>query len=287
MRVSDVGRRIAEGPHIYKRDGWYYLLTAEGGTQALHRVIIGRSRSPLGPYEYPESGVNPLVFNGEHPEVRHAGHADMAQGPDGKWWAVMLAVRPQANGVFPLGRETFLCPVEWKDDGWPEMNHGELLDLVVRADLPETTALSDWRDDFDSEPCESAPCHANRTDDNLERGWYHLRTPVGHEYSLRDRPSHLTLLGGGYTLRDAECPSAIFRKQITLNGLWSTIIDFDPQTTYEEAGTVVYLACHSHISLFLRRSDLGVKQVVARWPAETDDNFEVGVNSAGAKCQGD
>lgn len=152
LRVSDVGRGIAEGPHIYKKDGWYYLLTAEGGTESLHRAIITRSRSPLGPYDLPPDGdgINPLVFNGDHPEVRNTGHADMVQGPDGSWWAVLLAVRPQSNGVAPLGRETFLVPVQWPDGGWPVFNKGQPVSLQVDHDLPSTPVPAEWRDDFDT-----------------------------------------------------------------------------------------------------------------------------------------
>lgn len=149
LRVSDVGRRIAEGPHIYKIDGWYYLLTAEGGTDLLHRVVIGRSKSPLGPYDFPEN-VNPLVFNGEHPDVRNTGHGDLVQGPDGKWWLVLLGVRPQTNGMAPLGRETFLAPVEWKD-GWPVVNKGSPISLRVEGDLPDTLPTEGWKDDFTCE----------------------------------------------------------------------------------------------------------------------------------------
>lgn len=157
LRVSDVGRGIAEGPHIYKKDGWYYLLTAEGGTESLHRAIITRSRSPLGPYDLPPDGegINPLVFNGDHPEVRNTGHADMVQGPEGAWWAVLLGVRPQQNGVAPLGRETFLVPVQWPDGGWPVFNKGQPVSLRVDHDLPSTPVPAEWRDDFDTGACGS------------------------------------------------------------------------------------------------------------------------------------
>jgi beta-xylosidase len=187
----------------------------------------------------------------------------------------MLAVRPQANGIFPLGRETFLAPVKWKD-GWPEVNSGEPIGLTVQASLPSTAPVPDWKDDFDGEHLLRGP-ELIVTGDALASGWYHLRTPVGHEYSLHERDSHLTLLGGGYTIRDAECPSIILRKQTALNGLWSTVIDFDPQTAYEEAGTVVYLTGYSYISLFLRASVSGIRQVVAHWPAESGEGFEVSV----------
>ena len=146
LRVSEYGRKIAEGPHIYKIDGWYYLLTAEGGTQEHHRAMITRSRSPLGPYEEPPEGINPLIHNGDDKDVRHTGHADIVQGEDGRWWATCLGIRPQGNGVAPLLRETFLTPLEWKD-GWPVVK--QKIALEIPADLPVRAKREVWRDEFD------------------------------------------------------------------------------------------------------------------------------------------
>lgn len=155
LRESSEANDIAEGPHIFKRQGWYYLLTAEGGTELDHQEWIFRSRSPLGPYEEPPAGGNPIVFNGLHDQVRQTGHMDMIEGADGRWWAVMLATRPQSDsdGLVPsqLGRETFLAPVEWSSDGWPTINNGRPISLSVEADsLPPSPAASDWRDDFET-----------------------------------------------------------------------------------------------------------------------------------------
>jgi beta-xylosidase len=147
LRVSEYGRKIAEGPHIYKIKGWYYLLTAEGGTQEHHRAMITRSKSPLGPYEEPPEGINPLIFNDQDPDVRHTGHADIFEGSDGRWWATCLGIRPQENGVAPLLRETFLTPLEWNEDGWPVIKGKIALDIP--ADLPKRAKREVWRDDFD------------------------------------------------------------------------------------------------------------------------------------------
>lgn len=150
LRKSPLINFCAEGPHIYKKDGWFYLLTAEGGTEIHHRAMIFRSHHPLGPYDAPPDGVNPLVNNAvDDDEVRQTGHADMFEGADGRWWAVLLATRPQTQDLAQLGRETFLVPVEWAD-GWPVFNHGKRVTTEVTADLPPTPAPSIWRDDFKS-----------------------------------------------------------------------------------------------------------------------------------------
>lgn len=171
LRDSPFGLRIAEGPHMYKREGWYYLMVAEGGTEEPHQEWIFRSRSPLGPYEEPPSGsagamVNPLVHNGLDRDVQCTGHADMFEAPDGRWWVVMLAVRPQANGTAQLGRETFLAPVEWVD-GWPVFNGREKIGFTVKG-IQDGPGPKEWVDEFtsgefyDAEEVEAEDRHAGQ-----------------------------------------------------------------------------------------------------------------------------
>lgn len=87
---------IAEGSHIIKRNGTYYLFTAEGGTEAGHQEWVLRSRDgPYGPWE--EQG-RPLWYNGPDEEVQRTGHADVFEDGGGRWWAVLLGVRPLRDG---------------------------------------------------------------------------------------------------------------------------------------------------------------------------------------------
>jgi beta-xylosidase len=150
--VSECENGVSEGSHLYKRGQWYYLLTAEGGTGPFHQVWITRSRLPLGPFESPPAGINPLVYNATDPDVQRTGHADMVEGVDGRWWAVLLAVRPQETGLAQLGRETFLVPVEWSEDDWPIFNKGKKVQADIPADLPSRDGDEGlaWRDDFTS-----------------------------------------------------------------------------------------------------------------------------------------
>jgi len=111
----------AEGPHIYRRDGWYYLMAAEGGTADRHSETIYRSRTIEGPYE--AGPVNPILTQramalNRPDRVEATGHADLVRLDDGSWWGVFLATRPFAGQSTLLGRETFLLPVRWID-GWP------------------------------------------------------------------------------------------------------------------------------------------------------------------------
>jgi alpha-N-arabinofuranosidase len=115
----------AEGPHLYKIDGRYYLLAAEAGTEFHHAISVARSESVTGPYEGCKG--NPVLTHrhlGRGEPVVGVGHADLVEGPDGSWWAVLLAMRTYGGYHYNLGRETFLVPVVW-EDGWPVFAPGQ------------------------------------------------------------------------------------------------------------------------------------------------------------------
>lgn len=118
---TGTGLAHTEAPHLYRRDGYWYLVVAEGGTERGHVVSVARSRQIDGPYE--ECPHNPVLTHRStaHP-VQNTGHADLVERPDGTWAALVLGVRPR--GVTPHfhtnGRETFLANVTWVD-GWPRL----------------------------------------------------------------------------------------------------------------------------------------------------------------------
>lgn len=109
------GAVYPEGPHLYKRDGWYYLLIAEGGTHENHMVAGARARNVRGPYE--PCPANPLLTaRGTDEYIQYTGHADIFQDGEGHWWAVCLGVRKDTQGRFIMGRESFLTPAKWEGD---------------------------------------------------------------------------------------------------------------------------------------------------------------------------
>lgn len=113
----------AEAPHLYLRDGWFYLVTAEGGTAFEHSVMVARSRELAGPYlPCPSNPVLTHRHLGHDFPVQNVGHADLFEGDDGDWWAITLASRP-IDGHHILGRETHLARVTWEND-WPVVNAG-------------------------------------------------------------------------------------------------------------------------------------------------------------------
>jgi xylan 1,4-beta-xylosidase len=199
-----------EGPHLYKVDGWYYLVCAEGGTGPQHSQVALRGKSPWGPFT-PFAG-NPILTQRELPESRpdpitNAGHADLVQAPDGSWWSVFLASRPYDRDHYNTGRETFLLPVSWRD-GWPViLENGEAIPYVVpgpkflakTSEAPPLTGNFIWRDEFDRPA--------------LDLAWLHVRVPKSEWTDLRSRPGSLTIHPLAATLDTLGNPSFLGRRQ--------------------------------------------------------------------------
>jgi beta-xylosidase len=115
------GNVDAEGPHIYKKDGYYFLITAEAGTFEHHMICVARSTNIWGPYEPYEN--NPILTAfGKETLIQNTGHGELFKDRHGFWWCVCLGVRNN-GGRYPLGRETFLAPVTWPKDGWPAIKN--------------------------------------------------------------------------------------------------------------------------------------------------------------------
>jgi beta-xylosidase len=123
-----------EGPHMYHKDGFYYLLAADGGTFEEHKAVMARSRDIWSPFEVYEK--NPvLTAAGTEEYVQNVGHADLFQDGFGAWWAVALRVRNESGGRKPTGRETFLIPVDWPTGEWPVFGQAKM--QFERFALPE------------------------------------------------------------------------------------------------------------------------------------------------------
>lgn len=179
-----------EGPHIFKREGWYYLNCAEGGTGPQHSQVILRSRKVWGPYAPYDR--NPILTQRDLPAERadpitNAGHADLVEGPDGSWWATFLASRNYAQKHYNTGRETFLLPVEWRD-GWPViLDTGRAIPYVAPgpsfmqqgASQSPATGNFTWRDDFDRRA--------------LDPAWMFVRVPRQPWASLDSHPGQLAV----------------------------------------------------------------------------------------------
>jgi xylan 1,4-beta-xylosidase len=239
-----------EGPHLYKVNGKYYLMIAEGGTSYGHIVTIARSDSPWGPFESnPNNPILSHVNRPDHP-IQALGHADMVQTPDG-WWMVFLGIRPQGGRFHHIGRETFLAPVSWTEDGWPVVNNNGTIELTLPAPkLPP-------------HPWKQHPLKDNFDDDSLALEWNFLRNPYDGDFSLTQRPGYLRLNGSAVTLNDQDSPAFVGRRQTDFNCIASTLLEFDPDSENEEAGLVARQndKYHYEVGVTLRQ---GKRQVFFR-----------------------
>lgn len=221
------GGSSPEGPHLYKINGYYYLMSAEGGTGYQHMEVIQRSKSPWGPYEV--SPINPVVSHKDFPgnPFQAIGHADMVQLQNSKWWLVCLGIRPRGGQYHHLGRETFLAPVTWTEDGWPKGGTNGRLDIEYAVpDLPEHI----WED---------APVRDNFESSTLSLYWNFIRDPYDADWSLTEKPGYLRLNGSKVSLREKDSPAFVGRRQTAFNMEASAKISFVPTAANEEAGLVI------------------------------------------------
>ncbi len=189
------GGKHPEAPHIYKKDEWYYLVLAEGGTEYGHMETIQRARDIMGPYEPCPYG--PILSHAGNCQdalstaIQATGHADLVEDQNGNWWMVCLAIRPLGPMLHNLGRETFLAPVTWNDEGWPVVGNQGRIRLQMEGNMPgpePMPVVRDFVDDFDGE--------------KLDLNWNFVRNPERERYVLDN--SRITINGGETTLSTAK-----------------------------------------------------------------------------------
>lgn len=247
------GGRYPEGPHIYNKDGWYYLLISEGGTELAHKLTIARSRNIYGPYE--ANPANPILTNcrmaGQDKQIQGTGHGDFVQAADGSWWMVFLAYRNFGGSYHHLGRETYLAPVEWPDGEWPVVNGGNPIDtlMIVKSLLPQ------------SRPITKSNETANGFN-TLGAEWVYIQNPDSSKYVVRN--NRLRLYGSKSSLTQNDHPTFIGRRQECPIMTVSTQVDAKGLKPGDEAGLTVYQIHDGHIDLFLRRTKKGTTEVVLR-----------------------
>ncbi|GGN58844.1 xylan 1,4-beta-xylosidase [Streptomyces albiflavescens] len=214
-----------EGPNLYRRGDWYYLVTADGGTGYDHQVAVARSRTLTGPYERDPFG--PLLTARHHPDLplQKAGHGSLVETPKGEWYLAYLVARPHGGrGPCVLGRETALAPVTWTPDGWPRVRGGLPALEVPAPDLPaeDAAAPSTNADDFD-QPV-------------LGSQWSTLRRPATPDWlTLTARPSHLRL-HGGRSPQSLIGPSLVARRVTSPHGAF----EYRPRSFQHLAGITAY-----------------------------------------------
>ena len=237
-----------EGPHIFRKDGWYYLTAAEGGTSVNHSQVVFRSKMLRGPF-VPWSG-NPILTQRDLPNDRTdpisaAGHAELVQTQNGDWWATFLAVRPYGDDYYNIGRETFLLPVTWKD-GWPTiLPAGQRVPFVAdRPKLPgrpapklPTSGDFGYVDEFDGS--------------RLAMQWIGVRTPKTPVYRLAQ--GELLIDGGAAIGEQQGVPGFVGRRQQHHIATMATTVRFNPRNDGDRAGLVAMQSDESYLFFGLTR----------------------------------
>jgi len=219
--------QMVEGPHLYKRNGYYYLLTAEGGTLLRHSVTMARSKYIQGPYEI--DPVNPILTSYNNPtlELQKAGHASLVETQNGDYYLAHLCGRLMPlRGRCILGRETAIQKMKWTSDGWLrlEKEDNEPQVLVDAPNLPEHRWKEEkFRDDFNS--------------DILNINFQFLRVDINDLISLTERPGFLRLKGGE-SLSSYHKQTLVARRQQSFVYTAETCLDFKPDFFKQMAGLI-------------------------------------------------
>jgi xylan 1,4-beta-xylosidase len=252
-----------EAPHILKRNGWYYLYAAEGGTSVNHTEVVFRSKSVWGPYVAYEN--NPILTQMGLPEDRpdpitSAGHAQFVEGPDGKTYAIFLAVRPYESDYYNTGRETFIAPVEWKND-WPIIN-------------PASKEIKyEYQVNYKEEKLKDALPQAGNFEytltfeKTLDPALLFMRTIDSSSFSL-SRQNGLTMKLKAETVMELGNPSFIGKRQQHLYCTAETEMDFTPKSESEKAGLTI-LQDERHFYFISKSLDQG-KPVIQLFKASSD-----------------
>ncbi len=222
-----------EGPHIFQRKGFYYLMAAEGGTGEAHSEVIFRSKNIWGPYEV--YAGNPILTQRDLPadrsnSVTSAGHADLVETQNGEWVSVFLACQPYADNHYNTGRETFFHPVDWSGD-WPViLEKGKVIPEETISPLKAEEgkvsfyeSSANWKDDFEEE--------------TLKLEWNFIRTPVEKWYELKDKSLWIT--ARPVSIADIDNPSFIGRRVQFANSHFTVALALEKEKELE-AGIVMF-----------------------------------------------
>jgi len=242
----------AEGPHIYKKDGNYYLLIAEGGTSFNHSIMVAVSDKITGPYTSNER--NP-IFSSRHLSydnwVHSTGHGDLVELEDGRWYIVMLGVRGDVKRKSNMGRETFIAPVSWESDPydwkerkivWPVIapQSGRILknNPVIFCETIQNKEFF-FVDDF------------NKT--NLGLAWNHRRVPMQNMFDLVSNPGSLRVYTNPNKLQERKRANFIGIKQTESDFSFETKMTFSPSYDSDESGIAIVQKDNNFLSLTIKK----------------------------------
>ncbi|MBH11012.1 MAG: glycoside hydrolase 43 family protein [Candidatus Marinimicrobia bacterium] len=244
-----------EGPHIYKENGLYYLMVAEGGTGKNHAVMIAASEKIIGPYE--ENPRNPILTSRHLTDqyfVNSTGHADLIELPDGRWYMVALGKRNDLNGDSNMGRETYLIPVSWEPAivKWEQVSETkwEPVKYLWPVAAPKTGKVERYTplpfpkkiqyrndvfiDDFDLQEL------------NLE--WNFVRVPQNGTFSISQNPGYFRLYAKSNIIENHKQFSFTGFRQKETDFEYAVKMDFSPTDEEIECGIIHYQKEYNYLS---------------------------------------
>ena len=241
-----------EGPHLYKRGDYYYIMHAEGGTGPEHAVTVCRSKNVYGPYE--NNFCNPILTHrhlGVDYPIKYVGHADLVETVNGEWYICMLAVRPQERFT-TMGRETFLAKVTWEND-WPVVNPGVgMLTPTVEIDLPS------WESEIgDRKISDEQQFDFKSMEETLPFEWMSLRKAPDRVYEI-EKGVGLKLNCSKVTLKEKATPSYLSIRQRHHNFEAKTVLDMTTLDDDNKAGIAYVQSDEYHLRVELSNNDINV-----------------------------
>lgn len=226
-----------EAPHIYKKDGKYFLMCAEGGTGGWHSEVVFKSDSPKGPFIPAPS--NPILtqryFEKDRKnKVDWAGHADLVKGPDDKYYGVFLAIRPNEKNQVNTGRETFILPVDWSGE-FPVFENG-LIPMEPKLKMPEGIHNKTGQDGY--LPNGNFTYEENFSSENLDFRWVGLRGP--REEFIKIIKNGLEITPFSTNIKELKPTSTLFYRQQHKTFSFTTQMQYTPKTEKDLAGVTAF-----------------------------------------------
>ena len=253
-------KRAPEGPHLLKKDGYYYLFLAEGGTGAGHRISVARSKTLMGNYE--PCPYNPIMRQmDEGAAIQRCGHGKPVCTQNGEWYMVYLCGRMIGDGYSMLGRETALDPISWTADGWPVVNglKGPSV-LQKKPDLPEwlpkeTASVSE-------DGIRSVAADAEQTMTaaaGWDKKWMTPRVPEPE--GILFLPSGIRIKGSRFPLKDVAARNILLQRQTSFCFRAETGLFIPKLAVGQEAGLTCYYDENTWVCLALCKADAYYIQV--------------------------
>lgn len=250
-------KRAPEGPHLLKKDGYYYLFEAEGGTGPGHRITVSRSKELFGLYT--PCPYNPIMRQtNESAIIQRCGHGKPVQTQNGDWYMVYLCGRKIGDGYSLLGRETALDPISWTADGWPIVNN---LDgpstLQKKPNLPETIWEEEYNDDFN--------------ESYLSTEWLFPRVPEMDGIELTN--SFCRIKGSLYDLNSMKAKNILLRRQTAFKFSASTCLRLHDLLAGQNMGMTCYYDENTYLKFGIYKTEEKKARMVLKVEERIGDDY--------------